>query len=80
MRPDREPNHFPKPGSDGVAMDTDVMQEHLERSRFFLSVVSRAPEVTVFNTPRVSIWPTYWDEAPSRRGFKPEQFHTAFDG
>ncbi len=29
----------------------------LERLRFFLTATSRAPEVTLFNTPRVSIWP-----------------------
>ena len=29
----------------------------LERSRFFLTASSRAPEVTLFNTPRIAIWP-----------------------
>ena len=59
MKPNRDPNDFPEPGTDGKRRTTLFMQEHLERSKFFLSVVSRAPEVTVFNTPRVSIWPTW---------------------
>lgn len=29
----------------------------IERARFFLTASSRAPEVTLFSTPRVSIWP-----------------------
>jgi len=29
----------------------------LERAKFFLSATSRAPEVTLFNTPRVAAWP-----------------------
>jgi len=32
-------------------------QDAVGRSRFFLTASSRAPEVTLFNTPRVSIWP-----------------------
>jgi len=31
----------------------------LERGRFFLTAHSRAPEITLFNTPRVSIWPVH---------------------
>ncbi|MEZ0388851.1 MAG: Verru_Chthon cassette protein A [Verrucomicrobium sp.] len=36
-----------------------IDREILERSRFFLTANSRAPEVTLFNTPRVSIWPVH---------------------
>ena len=46
----------------------------LERSRFFLTATSRAPEVTLHNTPRVSIWPSYFKEDASD-----EQYTTAFD-
>lgn len=76
-RPDiREPNEFPDPGNRfGGSRDAKQMQEHIERSKFFLSVVSRAPEVTLFNTPRVSIWPTHWDGAP----FHSDDHHTDFD-
>lgn len=86
MRPDREPNKFPDPETRSSARTTKFMQDHLERSKFFLTVTSRAPEVTVFNTPRVSIWPTYWhdpndpsDSAPPRAGLDPEKYHTTFD-
>lgn len=37
----------------------------LERSRFFLTAHSSAPEVTMFNTPRVSMWPV-WDDVTKR--------------
>lgn len=32
-------------------------REKIERLRFFLTATSRAPEINLFNTPRVSIWP-----------------------
>jgi len=38
-------------GSNGLT------QEQLEEARFFLTSSSRAPEVTLFDTPRVAIWP-----------------------
>jgi len=34
-----------------------LTQSQLEAARFFLTASSRAPEVTLFNTPRVAIWP-----------------------
>lgn len=72
----REPNDFPDPTQRrGGILDPKVMQDQLERAKFFLSVVSRAPETTVFNTPRVSIWPTRSSEGP---GFTPKH-HTPFD-
>ncbi|NNE92213.1 MAG: Verru_Chthon cassette protein A [Verrucomicrobiales bacterium] len=37
----------------------------LEQSRFFLTANSRAPEVNLFNKPRVSIWPTHVDAKSS---------------
>ncbi|MDB2497325.1 Verru_Chthon cassette protein A [Verrucomicrobiales bacterium] len=43
----------------------------LQRSRFLLTATSRAPEVTAAGTPRVSLWPLYYKDDPSRR--------TAFD-
>lgn len=41
--------------SQAIAAGLDKVK--LERSRFFLTATSRAPEVTLFNTPRVSMWP-----------------------
>lgn len=34
-----------------------LTSKKLEASRFFLTASSRAPEVTLFNTPRVAVWP-----------------------
>lgn len=34
-----------------------VDQSMLERARFFLTANSRAPETTLFNTPRICVWP-----------------------
>lgn len=48
-----------------------VTREKLERSRFFLTATSRAPELTLFNTPRVLLWPLDLNPAPMNR--------TAFD-
>lgn len=45
--------------------------DKLERARFFLTANSRAPELTLFNTPRVSLWPLDATDAPTHR--------TAFD-
>ena len=32
----------------------------LQQDNFFLTANSRAPEVTLFNTPRISLWPITW--------------------
>ena len=32
----------------------------LKQDRFFLTANSRAPEVTLFNSPRISLWPITW--------------------
>lgn len=34
-----------------------LTRDKVDRLRFFLTATSRAPETTLFNTPRVSIWP-----------------------
>lgn len=34
-----------------------ITSQFLETTRFFLTASNRAPEVTLFNTPRVSLWP-----------------------
>jgi len=41
-------------------------RESLERARFFLSAHSRAPELNLFNLPRVSIWPVFHQAPPAR--------------
>ena len=81
MKPDRKANRFPEPGTRGKAQSTEYMRDQIERMKFFLTVVSRAPEVTIFNTPRVSIWPTYYDKEPGFRESRPGRpgHHTTFD-
>ncbi len=41
-------------------------QQIIERSRFFLTTASKAPELNPFNLPKVSIWPV-WDDATAAR-------------
>lgn len=43
----------------GLSIDT------IQKLNFFLTANSRAPEVTLFNTPRMSIWPV--DKDPNKR-------------
>ncbi|PTY02242.1 hypothetical protein DB346_08990 [Verrucomicrobia bacterium LW23] len=40
---------------------TVLSADTLRRSRFFLTAASRAPEETLFNTPRISMWPINTD-------------------
>lgn len=39
---------------------TALTAEMLQRRGFFLTAQSRAPETTLFETPRVSLWPITW--------------------
>lgn len=48
-----------------------ITPEKIDRARFFLTTSSRAPEVTLFNTPRVSLWPLDAGTTPA--------FRTPFD-
>jgi len=40
-------------------------EKSIERRRFLLTSVSRAPETTLFDTPRITVWPT-WKTASKR--------------
>ncbi|MDF1826108.1 MAG: Verru_Chthon cassette protein A [Verrucomicrobiales bacterium] len=57
MRSDREPHEFPDANGDPIP--PDELSEYLERAKFFITTNSRAPEVNVFNLPKVAIWPVY---------------------
>ena len=47
-----------RPENPNVAGSTlPKFKEQLKRSRFFLTANSRSPEVTLFGTPRISLWP-----------------------
>jgi len=38
----------------------DITVDRLKKRSFFLTASSRAPETTLFETPRVSLWPITW--------------------
>ncbi len=57
------------PGNEGEAY-----VRYLDKLKFFLTAHSRAPETTVFNTPRISVWPTY-NGNPSQD----EEYFSSFD-
>ncbi|MDF1755922.1 MAG: Verru_Chthon cassette protein A [Verrucomicrobiales bacterium] len=65
MAPDREPNFFPQ--ADGRPAPPGEMQDIMERLRFFLTVSSRSPEITMFNTPRIGIWPVHEEDDDAHR-------------
>lgn len=44
-----------------------ITKERLELGRFFLTAHSRAPEVNLFNMPRVAIWPIHRVDSNSTR-------------
>jgi len=46
--------------SSGSATPNVITKSVLEQTKFFITADSNAPEVTLFNTPRVSMWPE-WD-------------------
>ena len=45
--------------------NTALTQDVIEKNRFLLTTVSAAPEVNLFNQPRISLWPLQVD--PARR-------------
>lgn len=58
-----------------VSGNTAFAQDSLQLAQFFLTAHSRAPEVTLFGTPRVSIWPVHADYASNNLS----PYTTAFD-
>ena len=65
MQPNRNPNHFPT--AQGRPLAREKLQDALERLRFFLTTASRSPETTLFNTPRISVWPVHEDDSSEKR-------------
>jgi len=44
--------------TDGVADSGNILKKgDLEKARFFITANSSAPETTLYNTPRIAIWP-----------------------
>ncbi|MFZ4775067.1 MAG: Verru_Chthon cassette protein A [Terrimicrobiaceae bacterium] len=52
-----------------------LTRDQVERAEFVLTVNSRAPETTLFDTPRISIWPVHSDLAANPAS----PYTTAFD-
>ncbi len=59
----RETNRFPF----AKRNDAEAIANHLNRLRFFVTANSRAPETTVFNTPRISMWPSFHGDPETDR-------------
>lgn len=47
--------------------DQPIDQQRLQRGRFFLTAHSRAPEVNLFNMPRIAIWPIHRTDSTAAR-------------
>jgi hypothetical protein len=56
FKPDRVPN---------TALEEILDPDDYRRRLFFLTANSRAPETTLFETPRISLWPITWPNASS---------------
>jgi Tfp pilus assembly protein PilX len=44
-----------------------ISREDLDKSRFFITTASRAPEVNMFNQPRVAMWPIHSQSSSAYR-------------
>lgn len=77
MRSDRTPHRYPD--STGGFVPPEELSEYLERSKFFVTAYSRAPEVNVFNRPRVAMWPIYDTEKSADPSSDYQQKLTPFD-
>lgn len=53
----RVPNVLDPNLSTGTTERSLITPDMMQKSGFFLTATSRAPEVTAYNTPRVSMWP-----------------------
>lgn len=77
MRSDRTPHEFPD--AKGRPIPEDELSEYLERSKFFITAYSRAPETNLFNLPRVAMWPIFNAERSSASSSPYQTRLTAFD-
>ncbi|NRB74668.1 MAG: Verru_Chthon cassette protein A, partial [Verrucomicrobiales bacterium] len=57
MRADRRPHQYPD--GTGNAISEGELGGYIERAKFFVTAYSRAPEVNMFNLPKVAMWPIY---------------------
>jgi len=77
MRPDRTPHKFPD--ARGRPLPASDLAEYLERSQFFITAHSRAPEVNQFNLPKVAMWPIHNAERSATASSPYQQRLTPFD-
>lgn len=75
MRSDRTPHEFPD--AQGQPIREEELSDYLERSKFFVTANSRAPETNMFNLPRVAIWPIYNADSDDKEKYN--QYLTPFD-
>lgn len=68
FHPEIDKNNLRK-NSGGIV--PEKARELLERGKFFLTANNRAPEVNMFNKPRVNLWPMQSDSALRNVGGKP---------
>ncbi|MGB8355389.1 MAG: Verru_Chthon cassette protein A [Chthoniobacteraceae bacterium] len=52
-----QPNGEPRSGSLNPPTGTQLSGTMLEKAKFFITASSRAPDVNLFNQPRIGIWP-----------------------
>tara|TARA_B100000927_G_scaffold55594_3_gene42552 strand:- start:15337 stop:20055 length:4719 start_codon:yes stop_codon:yes gene_type:complete len=77
MRSDRQPHVYPD--NTGTDISESELGDFLERSKFFITAYSRAPEVNLFNLPRVAIWPVYNAERSGEASSDYQRKLTSFD-
>lgn len=77
MRSDREPHEFPD--AQGRPIPEEELSEYLERSKFFITAYNRAPEVNMFNLPKVAMWPIYNAERSNQRSSPYQSRLSPFD-
>jgi uncharacterized protein (TIGR02600 family) len=56
----------------------NLTKDRLEKARFFLTANSRAPEVNLFNRPRITIWPVPYASNPGDETSKRTLFDRVF--
>ena len=67
--------------SPGRANNSGLAKADIERAKFFLTARSRAPEVNLFNLPRIAIWPIdqSWATNPASNNVTGQHRTNAFD-
>jgi len=59
--------------------ETGLTRSQVETGKFFLATSSRAPDLTLFGTPRISMWPIDSDYGSNPTAANPTKLASAFD-